>query len=88
MSAHAMAVRPTRDACETQVRRDRLEPRASVTHCPYKGEAEYGSLRGSDGTSDVAWSYRTPLPESHKIAGLTSFYTDKVALYVDGVKQT
>jgi uncharacterized protein (DUF427 family) len=35
----------------------------------------------------VAWSYRTPLPESQKIAGLIAFYTEKVDLYVDGVLQ-
>ena len=73
---------------KTHVRMDLLEPSESVTHCPYKGEAGYWSLRGGRGASDVAWSYRTPLSESHKIASLISFYTDKVALYVDGVKQS
>ena len=34
----------------------------------------------------MAWSYRTPLPESQKIAGLISFYGEKVDLYVDGGK--
>jgi uncharacterized protein (DUF427 family) len=38
--------------------------------------------------TDLAWSYRTPLPESQKIAGLVSFYNEKVDLYVDGVLQT
>jgi uncharacterized protein (DUF427 family) len=28
-----------------------------------------------------------PLPESQKIAGLISFYPDKVNIYVDGVHQ-
>ena len=37
-------------------------------------------------SADVAWSYRTPLPESQKIAGLISFYPEKVDLYVDGVR--
>ena len=73
---------------KAHVRMDLLEPSEIVTHRPYKGEGEYWSLRGGDGASDVAWSYRTPLPESQKIAGLISFYTDKVALYVDRVKQS
>jgi uncharacterized protein (DUF427 family) len=36
---------------------------------------------------DLAWSYRTPLAETQKIAGLVSFYNEKVDLYVDGVLQ-
>ncbi len=36
---------------------------------------------------DLAWSYRTPLPESQKIAGLVAFYNEKVDIYVDGVLQ-
>jgi len=39
---------------------------------------------GDDIRPDVAWSYRTPLPESQKIAGLISFYPEKVEVYVDG----
>lgn len=64
---------------------DLLTPTDSVSHCPYKGDAEYWSLR--DGGLEIAWSYRTPLPESQKIAGLLSFYPDRVGVYVDGVKQ-
>ena len=71
---------------QTHVRIDRLEPSDRVTHCPYKGEARHWSLR--DGAADIAWSYRMPLPESQKIAGLISFYSDKVDVYVDGVEQT
>jgi len=70
---------------KTDVRFDLLEPSPTVTHCPYKGQAEYWSLR--DGKADIAWSYPTPIAESAKIAGLVAFYPDKVDLYVDGVKQ-
>jgi uncharacterized protein (DUF427 family) len=35
-----------------------------------------------------AGSYRTPLPESAKIAGLIAFYNEKVDLYVDGVRES
>ena len=34
--------------------------------------------------TDIAWSYPTPLPESGRIAGLVSFYDDKVTITVDG----
>jgi uncharacterized protein (DUF427 family) len=45
-------------------------------------------VRAGDGIhADLAWSYRTPLPESEKIAGLVAFYNEKVDIYVDGVLQ-
>jgi uncharacterized protein (DUF427 family) len=66
---------------------DLLVPSDMVSHCPYKGEAEYWSLRWADAIDDIAWSYPTPLPESQKIAGLISFYPEKVDLYVDGIEQ-
>jgi uncharacterized protein (DUF427 family) len=70
---------------KTHVRMELLTPNDSVSHCPYKGEAEYWSLEHDDLRANIAWSYRTPLPESQKIAALISFYTDKVDLYVDGI---
>ena len=71
----------------THVRMELLAPSDNVSDCPYKGEAEYWSLRSYDNNAVLAWSYRTPLPESQKIAGLVAFYTEKVDLYVDGVLQ-
>lgn len=73
---------------KTHVRLDLLIPTATVTHCPYKGRAEWWSVRTPNAVrEDLAWSYRTPLPESQKIAGLVAFYNEKVDIYVDGVRQ-
>ena len=73
---------------KTHVRMDLLSATDSVTHCPYKGQAEWWSVRAGDEVhADLAWSYRTPLPESQKIAGLVAFYDEKVDIYVDGVRQ-
>jgi uncharacterized protein (DUF427 family) len=70
------------------VRMDLLTPTATVSHCPYKGQAEYWSVRAGDAVhEDLAWSYRTPLPESQRVAGLVCFYDEKVDTYVDGVRQ-
>jgi uncharacterized protein (DUF427 family) len=70
------------------VRMDLLVPTDTVSHCPYKGRAEYWSVRAGDVVhEDLAWSYPAPLPESHKVAGLVTFYNEKVDLYVDGVRQ-
>jgi len=73
---------------KTHVRLDLLTPTGTVTHCPYKGQARYWSVRVGDSVhEDLAWSYPTPLPESQRIAGLIAFYNEKVDLYVDGVQQ-
>jgi uncharacterized protein (DUF427 family) len=70
------------------VRMDLLAPSDTVTHCPYKGQAEHLSARVGDAeVEDVAWSYPSPLPESARIAGLIAFYDDRVEVTVDGERQ-
>ncbi len=61
-------------------------PTDSESACPYKGWANYWSTT-IDGVEyeDIAWGYRTPLPESEAIAGLVCFYNEKVGLRIDGV---
>jgi uncharacterized protein (DUF427 family) len=73
---------------KTDVRMDLLVRSDSHTDCPYKGTAEYWSVN-VDGESypDIVWSYPFPTPESAKIAGLMSFYNEKVDVYVDGELQ-
>ncbi|MBD2896255.1 hypothetical protein amrb99_52000 [Actinomadura sp. RB99] len=73
---------------KTHVRMDLLEHTDTATHCPYKGTAEYWSVRANGKVhEDLAWSYPTPLEESRKVAGLVCFYSEKVDIYVDGVLQ-
>ncbi len=72
----------------TDVRMDLLEPSDTRTHCPYKGEASYWSLVVEGNRyDDLVWWYRSPFPESQKIAGLGCFFSERVDLYVDGVLQ-
>lgn len=72
----------------TDVRTDLLEPSDKQTHCPFKGDATYWTLNLDGGRfEDLVWTYRTPIPESEKIAGLVAFYNEKVELYVDGELQ-
>jgi uncharacterized protein (DUF427 family) len=69
---------------KTDLRMDLLVPTGTVTHCPYKGRAHYWSARaGGRLVADLAWSYRAPLPESQKIAGLVAFYNERVDLFID-----
>ena len=73
---------------KTHIRLDLLTPTDTVSQCPYKGQSDYWSLRVGDETyPDPAWSYRRPLPESQKIAGLISFYDERIDFYVDGILQ-
>ncbi|MGH9040335.1 MAG: DUF427 domain-containing protein [Acidimicrobiia bacterium] len=69
----------------THVRMDLLRPSATTSACPYKGTAVYWTVEAGGATCpDLAWTYRTPVAESMKIAGLVCFYNEKVDLVVDG----
>jgi uncharacterized protein (DUF427 family) len=68
--------------------RELLRPSDGRTHCPYKGTAGYWSVQvNGELHEDLVWIYRTPLPESQKVAGLACFYNERVDLIVDGVAQ-
>jgi uncharacterized protein (DUF427 family) len=70
------------------VRTELLVPSDTRSHCPYKGTAGYWSVDAGQGVHpDLVWIYRTPLPESQKVAGLACFYNEKVDLYLDGELQ-
>ena len=72
----------------TDVRLELLTPTDTSTGCPYKGFASYWTVT-IDGTEhpDIVWSYPTPLPESEPVAGLMSFYDERVDIEIDGVLQ-
>lgn len=65
-----------------------LEPSSTVSRCPYKGTASYWSIRiGEVVHPDVAWTYRKPVIEWPRIAGLVCFFNEKVNLIIDGVSK-
>ncbi|MFI7402231.1 DUF427 domain-containing protein [Streptomyces sp. NPDC049541] len=67
------------------VRLDLLEPTEHHTGCPYKGTAQYWSLRGeADVPPNVVWSYPDPLPAVGTIKGLLAFYNEVADIVVDG----
>ena len=72
---------------KTDVRLDLFRTSQTTSHCPYKGDAHYYSVQVGDRLhEDVVWGYQLPQPESQKIAGLVSFYNEKVDIIVDGVR--
>ena len=62
-----------------------LERSATISWCPYKGEASYFSMKANDvagvaAVADVAWSYETPPPAMQGIANYVAFYANKVVV--------
>jgi len=56
-----------------------FERTAHRTHCPYKGDASYYSIRVGDRLAENAiWSYEQPFPAMAEIAGRLAFYPDRV----------
>ena len=67
---------PRADANMSFLQRSSLE-----TVCPYKGRANYFSLRaGDEVAADAVWTYETPLPGVAAIKGHLAFYPDKVEI--------
>jgi uncharacterized protein (DUF427 family)/acyl-CoA thioesterase len=64
---------------EASVAFEHFEATAHHTICPFKGEADYWTLVASDPPlANVAWSYRTPLPEVAGLARYVAFYADRL----------
>ncbi|HEY1522002.1 MAG TPA: DUF427 domain-containing protein [Solirubrobacteraceae bacterium] len=66
-----------------------LQPSDTATHCPYKGQASYHSVRLPEGRleKDLVWYYEKALPEVGRIAGRLCFFNEKVDLELDGETQ-
>jgi uncharacterized protein (DUF427 family) len=60
------------------VKMDRLARTSHSTHCPFKGDASYFSLKG--GPENAVWSYETPYDEMTAIKGYLAFYPNKVTI--------
>lgn len=58
-----------------------LEPSATRTTCPHKGEAVYFSIpTKSTIIKDAAWSYEAPHKDVERIRDHVAFYADKVTV--------
>ena len=62
------------------VRMEWFEPTDHATHCPYKGDARYWTLKlGERVEKNVIWSYPERIEEDDPdLAGYVAFYWDKV----------
>ncbi len=71
---------------QEDVRMELLVPTDRSTHCPYKGDASYWTLRaGGRELQNGAWAYLDPMEERPEIRGYIAFYQRDVdAFTVDG----
>lgn len=53
-----------------------------TTHCPFKGDASYWSVRTGDSVVENAvWAYEDPLPEASWLKGYGALYWDKATAW-------
>ena len=56
-----------------------LERSETTSHCPFKGDASYWSLRvGDDVRADAVWGYETPIETAPWLQGHVALYPNRV----------
>jgi uncharacterized protein (DUF427 family) len=66
------------------VRADLLERTDHTTHCPFKGDASYWSVRVGDRVAENAvWTYEEPIAEAAWLRGLVSVYPERMDTWLD-----
>jgi uncharacterized protein (DUF427 family) len=62
---------------EEEVRTELLERSSHSTHCPFKGEGSYWSVRvGERVAENAVWGYLDPIEQAPPLAGYRAFYWD------------
>ena len=89
-STRALVLHETRHAPvfylpREDVRIDLFERTNHTTHCPFKGDANYWTLRSGDAVSEnAAWSYDDPYDDAAPLRGHLAFYPERVGAIYDG----
>ncbi|HZE40245.1 MAG TPA: DUF427 domain-containing protein [Stackebrandtia sp.] len=69
---------------EVDIRLDLMHPTDHTTHCPFKGDASYWTIRVGDRAADNAvWGYPQPNPAATWLAGYRAFYWDRLDAWFD-----
>jgi uncharacterized protein (DUF427 family) len=67
------------------VRLELFEKTAHRTHCPFKGDASYWTLKvGGAVSENAAWSYDDPYDDASPIREYLAFYPNRVGAIYDG----
>ena len=89
-SARALVLHETRHAPvvyfpREDVRMDLFERTAHTSHCPFKGDAGYWTLKvGGAVSENAAWSYDEPYDDAGPLRGHLAFYPSRVGAIYDG----
>jgi len=74
---HETGVRPVAYAPLEDFAADVLERSATTTHCPFKGDATYWSLRiGDELRADAVWGYEQPIGSASWLEGFAALSFD------------
>jgi uncharacterized protein (DUF427 family) len=69
---------------EADVRMDLLERTDHTTHCPFKGDAAYWTVRAGDRVAENAvWGYPEPMEGAPPLAGHVAFYFDRMDKWLE-----
>lgn len=72
---HETGIRPVAYAPLEDFDQTLLERTATTSHCPFKGDASYWSLRAGDELrEDAVWGYEEPLDEAPWLRGYAALY--------------
>jgi uncharacterized protein (DUF427 family) len=75
---HETGIRPVAYAPLEDFAADLMERTETSTHCPFKGDASYWTLRvGDDVREDAVWAYEEPLEEAAWLRGYAALYFDR-----------
>lgn len=81
---HETGILPRFYIPEGDLNTELLEPTDHSTHCPFKGDASYWTVRaGGEVAENAIWTYREPLPEAEWLRGYASIYLEKMDSWLE-----
>jgi uncharacterized protein (DUF427 family) len=81
---HETGLRPQLYVPLSDVRAETLERTDHSTHCPFKGDASYRSVRVNGSVAENAlWVYDEPFPDAAWLRGLAGCYLDRLDRWLD-----
>jgi uncharacterized protein (DUF427 family) len=85
---HETALLPRLYVPESDLDASAFVPSDTTTHCPFKGDATYRTLRVGDREfPDALWAYPSPIPSAPWLAGYASLYWEAADAWYDEDEQ-
>lgn len=85
---HETALLPRLYVPEADLDTSAFVPSELTTHCPFKGDATYRTLRvGDREVPDALWTYPEPVPAAPWLTGLSSLYWEAADAWYDEDEQ-